>query len=80
MKAIMSLFSTLPIQKKKKILLFFAYLLFLSYFWNPIGRGVALLCELTVHYFFFLILKYKKTKSCFESSFVFFLGWGDTFD
>ena len=53
MKAIMSLFSTLPIQKKKKILLFFAYLLFLSYFWNPIGRGVALLCELTVHYFFF---------------------------
>ena len=78
----MSLFSTLPIQKKKKILLFFAYLLFLSYFWNPIGRGVALLCELTVHYFFFffLILKYKKTKSCFESSFVFFLGWGDTFD
>ena len=76
MKAIMSLFSTLPIQKKKKILLFFAYLLFLSYFWNPIGRGVALLCELTVHYFFFFNFKIQKNKILFWIEFCFLLGVG----
>ena len=51
----MSLFSTLPIKKKKKNPPFPCISVISLYYWNPIGRGVELLCELTVHYF---ILKF----------------------
>lgn len=53
----MSLFSTLPIKKTNKISSFSLISVISLYFWNPSGRGVALLCELTVYYL--KILKYK---------------------